>query len=434
MLDTYETMNGTDRILRAKVQLQDKQPFFSYLMMNMRIIRDDAVETMCVDNCDRIIFNEQFTRSLTEGELTGVLCHEVMHRVLNHIARIWSLDSPMIGNIAADIKVNQMLLKNQFQLPSGVLIPNIYDNAIRVEVGDQSVLITDIDSLAMENIYEKIISEVKDTGKQGGGQDIVLSDGTKMSGAEGGFDKHAKAPPSEVAKQGPDASGEDNPNELSEKWKDILCQAATIAKQRGVIPAGMEGLIGELLAPKIPWRQKLYRFMTNDIFHNFCWSRPHKKSMCVGVYLPVVTKESIEMVTHVDTSGSISTEEMCSFMTEIYSILNAFTNINMTLLMCDCEIKGEPIQLDAQNKVDIVNGTLKRRGYGGTSHKPVVDWINKNKSNCRLFISLTDGYSDIEHCYSELPSSTTRIILLPKEYAGMTKKLDAFGDVVVIDD
>ncbi len=431
MLDTYESMNGIDRIIRAKVQLQEKQPFFSYLMMNMRIIQDDAIPTMCVDNCDRITFNEQFVRGMSEAELTGVLCHEILHRALNHLARMWSLDILMLGNIAADIKVNQMLLQNGFKLPEGVLIPNAYDKAIRVQAGEKSVTVSDLDTKSMEEIYEEIRYVLKDEIQE---QQITTLNGTRMSGSPGGFDQHGRASDDDVAKQGEETSAENNPGELSEKWKDLVSQAATLAKQKGNVPAGLEGLIGELLAPKIPWRQKLYRFMTNEIFHNFSWARPSKKSMAIGVYLPTVTKESIEMVCHTDTSGSISDIEMQTFMTELYSILNAFNNINMTLLMCDCEIKGEPIELNAQSKVDIVNGNIKRRGYGGTSHAPVVKWINENKPNCRLFISLTDGYSDIENCYKDLPSSTTRIILLPKEYSGMDTRLNAYGEIIIVDD
>jgi predicted metal-dependent peptidase len=39
---------------------------------------------------------------------------------------------------------------------------------------------------------------------------------------------------------------------------------------------------------------------------------------------------------------------------------------------------------------------LKVKGGGGTSHKPVFEYIQKNISDCRVALFLTDGYSDLE--------------------------------------
>ena len=39
---------------------------------------------------------------------------------------------------------------------------------------------------------------------------------------------------------------------------------------------------------------------------------------------------------------------------------------------------------------------VKIKGRGGTSHKPVWDYLKKKKPHCKLFVSLTDLYSDIE--------------------------------------
>jgi len=152
----------------------------------------------------------------------------------------------------------------------------------------------------------------------------------------------------------------------------------------------MERLIDGLLESSIDWKGLLYRYITNLIPIDYIWTRPSKKSRSLGVYLPSVVKEKIDLVIAVDTSSSISKDELQLFISEITGIIRSFRNVDLTIMDCDCRINTVVTYKDA--KIDDVID-FKFRGGGGTSHKPVFNWMNENLPNARLLICFTDGYT-----------------------------------------
>lgn len=132
-----------------------------------------------------------------------------------------------------------------------------------------------------------------------------------------------------------------------------------------------------------------HNFIANGIVtHN---SRPSKKSISSGFYMPSILRESIEVVVSVDTSGSISREELSEFLGEIINIARSFNNIKIKLIVCDCEIK-EVYDFSNGDIDEIMN--LKFSGGGGTSHKPVYEYLAENLPSTKLIVNLTDGFTD----------------------------------------
>ena len=129
-------------------------------------------------------------------------------------------------------------------------------------------------------------------------------------------------------------------------------------------------------------------FIANNLItHN---SKPSRRSRVLGIYMPSVKRESINIAISVDTSGSIRQEELSEFLGEIVSIAKSFNNINMTLIICDSEIK-DVYEVRNGNIQTILD--LKIRGGGGTSHKPIYDYVKNNLPNTRFIINFTDGYT-----------------------------------------
>jgi predicted metal-dependent peptidase len=124
------------------------------------------------------------------------------------------------------------------------------------------------------------------------------------------------------------------------------------------------------------------------------YSRPNKKSICSGFYIPDTLKEKIDVLIAIDTSGSIGQKELTDFLSEIVGMAKGFKDkINMILLTHDTEV---------QNDYTIENGNiakimkLKIEGGGGTSHGPVFDYIKEKHRKTKLAICFTDGFSDFE--------------------------------------
>jgi predicted metal-dependent peptidase len=125
----------------------------------------------------------------------------------------------------------------------------------------------------------------------------------------------------------------------------------------------------------------------NIITHN---SRPHKKSESIGVYLPHTVKENVEIVTSIDSSGSIGDSEISEFLSEIIGISRSFANLSMTVIVCDAKV---------HDVYEIRNGfdpkDIKIRGGGGTSCDPIVKFLEENKPYAKLWIHFTDGLTEL---------------------------------------
>ena len=125
------------------------------------------------------------------------------------------------------------------------------------------------------------------------------------------------------------------------------------------------------------------------ITHN---SKPHKKSVSIGEYLPDILKEQIEMVVAVDVSGSIGNTELQDFLSEVIGMARAFQDrIKMTLIQHETEVIDKTI-IENGNIEKIKN--LKIKGGGGTGFESVVDYINENLRDTKAVVWLTDGYGD----------------------------------------
>lgn len=471
MLDNMN-LNADEKILTAKIKLMRDQPFFYFITMNLSIFEDNRVRTMYITSSDEVGYNSKFVDSLSLEQVKGVLAHEVMHRVLNHNSRLKSVQYPDLAAIAVDLAVNDILAANKFVLPDKGCLVNGEDHSAKISIGGRPVVVSNINMKSAEQIYSELAKAANKSGKgnsgggdgcgggggsgtvkvtlksgktgtfessQKGNQEIDENAGDESiegRGENGGFDVHIRVSEDQLTKDNPDTSGEDSSHELSEKWKELIRKASVMAKQRGTVPSGMEEIIGKLLEPRIPWRSRLNRFVRQEVFQDYTWSKPSRRSLSVGVYLPSSIKENIEMVVHTDTSGSVDQKLQTKFMSEVYSILSCFNVIKMTLIVCDAKIH-QVIDLDANNRVDITSSKFRLKGGGGTSHKPVVDWMNNpinRQKNFKVLLSLTDGFSDIEHVYKDLPKTCHSMILLPECCKENKEKLAPYGEIVIMDE
>lgn len=133
-------------------------------------------------------------------------------------------------------------------------------------------------------------------------------------------------------------------------------------------------------------------FIAEDIItHN---SKRSKIGQALGIYLPSLTKEKIDIVIGVDTSGSIGEEELTKFLSEMVAIARIYRDrVSMRVLFHDTEVQAD-YEIKNGNIAKIL--AMKIKGGGGTSHKYLFDKVKKEIRNCKCLISFTDGFSDIE--------------------------------------
>ena len=374
-------------ISKCKIQVRKECEFFGALMLFASIVKSESIETAATDGKD-IFFNEKFLKSLNSSEQNALMLHEVLHMALLHVTRRQSRD-PHIWNIAADIVVNDLILRNtSFKLPKGAIIDKQYS--------DKSV----------EYIYECLLKNNNYKNKQ---YQLGISDLKN---------------PSEDSQA--NQLTEVDRLEIESYWRDkIQVLKNTIsdretANGQGNIPAGMSKEIEVFLEPEVDWRHALWKYVGktpvdfDDLDRRFLYR---------GLYLEGLLTEALQVSVCIDTSGSVSNKLLDQFLGELKGILNAYPHVKCDLFFADTQIDG-PHEIQSIAEMPPVSG------FGGTSFVPFFNYLETNDNNLmganKVNIYFTDGYGDFPNKDPKDPT----MWLVSKD--GLETKRFPFGEVVRI--
>ena len=104
--------------------------------------------------------------------------------------------------------------------------------------------------------------------------------------------------------------------------------------------------------------------------------------------MPSLKNEKIgNVVVAIDTSGSISDDDISQFVSELKKISNLVEEV--TVITCDCQIH-ETVKVRHFSEI---LSKIQMKGGGGTSFKPVFDKIAEGQVP-QLLVYLTDTYGD----------------------------------------
>lgn len=400
-----------ERLQKASIKLQSKNPFFSYLALFLKFneikkgkLRQDSVG---ISPTGDLYYCKEFIDSIKDDEeLIGLLTHEIMHLAFLTQLRQGSRN-PDGWNASTDLCINCLLKQNDFKLPfeETAPVPDRYDNWSFKKAG---INIRDIDKKTSEQVYEELPKNIKqdmqgtyyldskgnvtdkDGNKIGNIKDAKKGGGANAGNTLGrGFDVHLKL----KSKDGTGNLTEKEKQELKELWEDRVSTAYTSAKQKGDLPLGIDRLVKHLHREQVDWKSLLRKYITSFIPSDFSWARRNKKSISMGFYAPDTIKERIKVGVAIDTSGSIGDKELTDFLSEIIGMARGYKGQMDMKLYCH--------DVDVQAEYDVQNGDIEKikkismKGGGGTSHIPVMKHINENLKDCKAVIFFTDGYSDI---------------------------------------
>lgn len=180
----------------------------------------------------------------------------------------------------------------------------------------------------------------------------------------------------------------DNLSEAEQKLLDkqvqkLLSDAKeqTIKKQ-GTVPGEIEGLIEieEIVPPKFDWRGYIRRFtgVSTRVFTKKIRRKENRRfSENPGLKL----KMRQHMLLAIDTSGSVSNDELMEFMNEIHHIYKA--GVDITIVQCDTRITS----------IEKYNGNwdMAIHGRGGTYFDPVIEYFNEHIKEFTSLVYFTDG-------------------------------------------
>jgi predicted metal-dependent peptidase len=384
-----ETPNSL-RIQKARTALLLNHPFFGSLLYRLKDRESLAVKTMATDGVS-LLWNPEFVETLNAATLAGTLAHEVMHPALHHHLRRSGRD-PKRWNIACDYAINPLLVDAGLKLPEGVLLENRFR------------------AMSAEQIYNLLESEQDSDPTPHNDQECTASDNS--NGSPAGNEPNDPAAPETDGGIGQvlDAPLEcdDSPSEQEQarEWEIAVKQALTLAQQAGKIPAGLDRTMEGVAEAAVNWRELLRRLWSETTMADYSWTRPNRRHIWSGLYLPGLVKEGVgEIVMAVDCSGSISGRQLRLFEAEARSILEGQRPERVYVLYFDAVVQnveiyeaGQPISL---NPV----------GGGGTEFGPCFEWVEERGITPQTMVFLTDLYGSFPPsapCYPVLWASTGR--------------------------
>lgn len=192
----------------------------------------------------------------------------------------------------------------------------------------------------------------------------------------------------------PGADGESlSPQEIEaaeQEVRIILLQAAQHARSRGLLPAGIERLVGALVEPEVDWRTALREFVEVVAMNDYSWERADQGYLNRGLYVPSLGNLEIgNLVLVMDTSGSVVDEQVQAFFSEFSEVLETYSDVTVTLLFCDTQVyfggefRKEDLPIDA-----------KAQGGGGTAFAPAFRWVEENMDTpptCLIYMTDLEG-------------------------------------------
>lgn len=374
-----------DRLTKARMSIILASPFWGALLMRLPITRDDSIPTFCT-NGKSIRYNEEFAQELSDDELRGVLVHEVSHCAQGHLWRQGMRDANK-WNRACDYQVNLML--TDYAAEDERAFRAKQANSARYvppwKIPTCGLLNPQYAGKSAEDIYNLLPDDDgRDKGVNGSGI------------SPGAFDPGEGSSSAELEAEAAD-------------WKMAVTQAATGARMQGNLPGSIERLIGELLQPKVSWREVLREFIRQKAKDDYCWARPNRRYSGHTCILPSLYSERMGRIAiAVDTSGSISAENLAEFQAEIQCALDECQPESIQVIYCDARVNG----VDQFTPGDTVQ--LRPMGGGGTRFTPVFDYIDSDAESDEppvCLIYLTDGlgsFPDHEPDYPVLWASTYR--------------------------
>lgn len=361
-------------IIRQKIDLMITQPFWGSLITRL-LLREWDMDTFGTNGKSLCVPAKKYWSKYSPAEILFILAHETWHCAGGHLTRRGNRD-PYIWNVACDFATNLLLVKAGFTRPKDGCYDEKYEG------------------MTPEKIYGLLIQQIQQQGGKGQ-KGSGSGKGKKGEGSSGG-DSDGDNPygiwkdlqePGEGEKDG-DGNKYD-PKELEQEWREAVTAAIRHAQSRGRLPSGMEEYIDECLFPKVPWQDLLLHWLQTTKGCNDYTAYPfNRRHIYREIYLPSLQGERIEVILGMDTSGSIGTEDLVRYFSELRGICNVFNDFTIHFIECDADVHNYTI---IESDSDVPRIAV---GRGGTDFRPFFKKVEELQLEHLPIVYFTDldGY------------------------------------------
>lgn len=412
--------------------ISERDSYYGFFMMNLSFEADFFSRSIAGIKLNTFppVFssNPLLLCKLSLKEILYVFCHEIDHIVLNHPAEMVKANPSKdertyrLFNIAADAAVNDRINfeiqntdKKFLSQPEGIITSDVLGSMFGLHhvyplenyayyydlIKDK-----DTDESQPKRIVFDLINEDRDTESAHDGEVVtVFNCGTVVD--------H-------------NWYTESDPEDAEANVREIVNAAMSMMNEetRGMMPGFFISQIEELNKPPIISWQNLLKKYIGTIAANKVKtrSRLNRRQPQRFDLSGSMAEKVLKIVVAIDTSASVSDDEIAGIFNEIFAIL-AKRKHDITIIECDSEVQRvykAKTQADIQKKV---------AGRGGTWFTPVIEYINNDRYfRDALLIYFTDGYGE-----DKIPKPMTyRNLWVVLEKAEHLSLYEPYGVVVAL--
>lgn len=204
-----------------------------------------------------------------------------------------------------------------------------------------------------------------------GDGDSDASEQASDAPGSGAFDLMAPYDPAAQGATPTDATSSDVTEPMTaEDWQTATEAAFMVGKRAGVHSGDLERAVNATRQVDPSCWDTLRQFVEATVATDTSWSRPNKRHLWRGMYLPGnVSETTPPLAIAIDTSGSVNQPMLDTFAQHITAIADEFKPRAIHVIYCDSTVRHTQI-FDAGDPI-----LLAAKGGGGTAFAPVFDHI-----------------------------------------------------------
>lgn len=373
------------KLAAARTRLILDKPFLGALVLRLPMEESDPewCPTTATD-ARKFYYNPAYIDALKLDEAQFMLAHEALHCALSHFARRQHRKKHR-WDLACDFAINPLLVDDGLKPPPEAIVLDQFKGMTAEEIYPLIDEFEDQETLD-RHAYEK------DEPSSGAGQhkketDLFPDQSPSNTPPETNPDGQKQSSNSQQGQaKAPSPLTPDEIDTLTIQWQQRMAGAAQQAIQAGKLGGEMARMVDHMLQPQLPWRSLLARYLSPLARDDFSYMRPSRRE---GEFImPSLRSSQIKLVIALDTSGSISQQEIDEFLAEV-NALKGQLRAHITLLACDAELaKDAPWVFEPW---DAFEAPKQFDGGGGTSFRPVFKWLQERNINPELLVYFTDA-------------------------------------------
>jgi predicted metal-dependent peptidase len=357
-------MDKVQSLSKISKELLLKEPYYGFFLLMLNKYWDNRIPTACVGKNGinyQLRINEKFWTSLDDAKKMGLLKHELLHIAFNHLTMHFNFSDKRLANVAMDMEINQYIDSNM--LPEGGITLESYPE---LNLSQRA---------GCRYYYDKLRQAQDDKDKKGTSGSPAMD--KLLDDLANGDD------PTNHDWEEFEGLGEAERKLIDKQTQRVLSQAKEqTVKRQGTVPGEIESqiILDVIVPPKFDWKGFIRRFtgISTRVFTKKI-RRKENRRFSDNPGLKIKMKQ--HMLLAIDTSGSVSDDELKEFMNEIHHIYK--TGVDITIVQCDTEIRSI-----APYKGKFELGIL---GRGGTYFDPVLQYFNENLKQFTSLVYFTDG-------------------------------------------